>query len=415
MAHIPTSLPSLAKARKLIWIVIFAASIFVLGYYFGYKGYKVNLEKFSKVTITREVPGDKSELNFSLFWKVWDILASSYFDKTKLNPRKMVYGAIGGMVASLGDPYTVFLTPEDNKIVQEDLNGSFEGVGIQIGFKGTQLVVISPLPGSPAEKAGVKAGDFIIGIKDETKNIDKGTSGISLPEAVKVIRGKARTRITLVLLREAKGDPFEVEIVRERLEISSLSSSYVGEDEKILHVKISKFGQETFTQWQKTVQNAKGRDIKAVILDLRNNPGGYLQAAVDVASEFLKVGSSVVIEEHANGTKNEFKVERLGVFLDKAAIVLINQGSASASEILAGALRDGRKVKIVGEKSFGKGSIQEPKQIDGGAGLHITVARWLTPGGFWVDEKGLDPDVKIEDNSQTEEDEQLQEAIKLLQ
>ncbi|MFZ5932752.1 MAG: S41 family peptidase [Patescibacteria group bacterium] len=407
---------NLFALRKLLVAFVLAVLIFAGGYYLGVQGYRVNAKKFPKVTIDRQAPIDKSELDFSLFWNVWDTLSAKYFDKTKLNPAQMVYGAIEGMVSSLGDPYTVFLPPSENKVIQEDLNGSFEGVGIQIGFRGTQLSVIAPLAGSPAEKAGVKAGDFIISIKDEGKGVDRGTVGISLPEAVQIIRGRAGTKVTLTLLREGEENPIVVTLVREKLEIPSLIVSYVGEGNGIVHLRVLKFGGETGNEWDKTVKEIlKKPEVRAVILDLRSNPGGYLQGAVDVASEFLKVGSVVVTEERSDGSKNEYQVERIGLLTNTPVAILIDGGSASASEILAGALRDAKQVLLIGDKTFGKGTIQEPLQLKGGSGLHITVARWLTPSGYWVNEKGLEPDIKIEDNPDTRQDEQLEKAIEVLE
>ncbi len=307
------------------------------------------------------------------------------------------------------------MPPSENRIVQEDLKGSFEGVGIQIGFRGNQLAVVSPLPDSPAEKAGVLAGDYIIGIKDELKEMDRGTAGITLPEAVQAIRGPAGSVVTLTLLRNESEEPIIVDIVRISIDIPSLILGFVGPNESIAHIKLLKFGGETKAEWEKTVRDIlKKRNLVGIVLDVRNNPGGYLQGAVDIASEFLQNGSVVVIEEKSDGEKDEFKVERIGRFPNTPVVVLINKGSASASEILAGALRDAKGTRLVGELSFGKGTIQEPQQIENGAGLHITVARWLTPSGFWVNEGGLEPDVKLENNSETTEDEQLQEAIRLL-
>ena len=416
MMQIP-SLPriTLPLLRKILIVLVLSSALFGGGYYLGLQGYKADVKKFPKVTITREVPVDKQELNFSLFWRVWDTLAAKYFDKAKLNPAAMVYGAIEGMVSAIGDPYTVFLEPTENKVVQEDLNGSFEGIGIQIGFKGTQLAVIAPLPNSPAEAAGVKAGDFIIGIKDEGKNIEMGTVGISLPEAVQTIRGRAGTKVTLTLLREGEVEPIVVEMVRKELNVPTLILTYVGEGGSIVHIRLLKFGGETESEWQKAVKEISRKgEVTAVILDVRNNPGGYLQGAVDVASEFLKTGLVVVSEERSDGTKNDFKVERIGQLINTPLVVLVNGGSASASEILAGAVKDARGAKLVGEKTFGKGTIQEPLQLEGGSGLHITIARWLTPSGFWVNEKGLTPDFVVEDDPDTAADEQLNKAIELL-
>ena len=403
------------KVRKFILIVLACAILFGGGYGLGASGFKASLDKFPNVTISRTLPPNKQNVDFSLFWRVWDTLSAKYFDKAKLNPGKMVYGAISGMVAAIGDPYTVFLSPEENKIVEEDLNGTLEGVGIQIGYRGTQLAVIAPLPDTPAEKAGVKAGDFIIGIKDEAKDIDQGTSGMSVPDAVSIIRGRAGTKVTLTLLREATPEPVVVELTRARIDVPTLITTYVGEGESVAHIRLLKFGGETEAEWNKAVREILRKDsVEAVVLDLRNNPGGYLQSAVDVASDFLKTGSVVVTEERGDGTKNEFKVERLGLLTSTPTVVLVNEGSASASEILAGALRDVRKISLVGGKTFGKGTIQEPINVDGGAGLHVTIARWLTPNGTWVNEKGLEPDVVIEDDEATPQDEQLDKALELL-
>lgn len=400
---------TLNTARKVILLVLGFFVAFGIGYKVGFSG--ADFSAFPSVTISREVP--VKNLNFSMFWQIWDTLNSSYFDKSRLVPSKMVYGAIKGMVEAVGDPYTVFLPPSDNKISTEDLQGNFEGVGIQIGFKGTQLAVMAPLPDSPAQRAGVKAGDFIVGIKDEAKKIDRGTANISIFDAVEAIRGKAGTKVTLALLREGTEKPILVDLTREKINVPSVVVEYL-EGGKIVHLKLLKFGGETTGEWAKAVTEINSKNVDGVILDLRNNPGGYLQAAVDLAADFVPGGSVVTIEERSNGERHDYKTMRTGLFVNKKVTVLVNGGSASASEILAGALRDDKKIKLVGEKTFGKGTIQEPQTLDGGAGLHITIARWLTPSGFWVNEKGLEPDVKIKDNPDTKEDEQLQEAVKLL-
>lgn len=406
---------SFIKLRKILLFAFVIAFTFAFGFVLGNEGFKVRLESAKNIKITRELPPNKENVDFSLFWKVWDTLESQYFDRSKINRTDMVYGAISGMVSALGDPYTVFLPPSENKVVQEDLSGSFEGVGIQIGFKGSQLAVIAPLPDSPAEEAGIKAGDFIIGIKDEGKKIETGTIGITLPEAVKTIRGKAGTKVTLILTRDGVQTPLTIEVERKKLDVPSVMLSYTGKDDMVAHLRILKFGGETAVQWNEKVgEIVKNKNIKGIVLDLRNNPGGYLEGAVDILGEFVKTGSVSVIEERSDGKKKEFRTERIGKLMSIPLVVLINGGSASASEILAGALSDINKAKLVGEKTFGKGSIQEPIQINGGSGLHITVARWLTPNGIWVNGIGLEPDVKISDDEKTTEDEQLQKAIELL-
>lgn len=399
--------------RNLIITSIFALLVFASGYTVGRKGFVAEVAKPGKITINREIPANK-DVDFALFWKVWDSVSTSYYDKSKIDPQKMTYGAIQGMVAAIGDPYTAFLPPSENKVVNEDLSGSFEGVGIQIGFKGTQLAVIAPLDGSPAKKAGIAPGDFIVGIKDELKKVERGTVGISLPEAVELIRGKAGTKVTLSLIREGEIKPIIVDVTREKIDVPSVSISFL-KDKSVAHIKITKFGAETKAEWDEAVaQVIKTKETKAVILDLRGNPGGYLQSSVDIASEFIKSGMVVVKEEGTGESTSDYKVQRMGKLLDIPLVVLINGGSASASEILAGALRDDKRVKLIGETSFGKGTVQEPRDIENGAGIHITIAKWLTPNGTWVNEKGLIPDTVIKDDIATLEDEQLLEALKAL-
>lgn len=400
--------------RNLFFIIIFTVIVFSFGYTAGYKGFRASFEGYPKVTIDRITPQDKNDLDFSLFWQVWDSLQLKYYDPDKLIPSEMVYGAIRGMVAAVGDPYTAFIPPKEYKVVQEDLNGSFEGVGIQIGFKGTQLAVIAPLPDSPADLAGIKAGDLIVAIKDDLKAIDRGTVGINLTEAVQIIRGPANSKITLTLIREGESDPLVKEVVRKSINVPSVAVSYEGDEGSVAHVRILKFSGETQGEWEKFVPEILSRtNLKGIIMDVRNNPGGYLQGAIDLASDFLETGQTVVIEESGNSRKNEYLVEKLGRFRKTKLAVLVNEGSASASEIFAGAVKDNDRGKIVGTVTFGKGTIQEPQEVEGGSGLHITIARWLTPSGFWVNEVGLKPDIEVDDNEDTSEDEQLQEALRL--
>lgn len=400
--------------RNILLLSFLASGIFSLGFLAGRAGINPSLDSFPNVTISREVPAERGNLDFSLFWRVWDTLQERYYDDSKLVPAKMVYGAIAGMVAAVEDPYTVFLAPQENKIVQEDLQGNFEGIGIQIGFKGTQLAVIAPLAGSPAEKGGIKAGDYIIGIKDEGKDVDRGTVGITLPEAVQAIRGDAGSKVTLTILREGTDEPFVVDVIRESINVPSVVVEFIN-DGKVAHLKVLKFGAETEGEWDRAVANILRRsEVEGIVLDLRNNPGGYLQGAVDLAGDFLDSGSVVVVEESGNGNKEEFKSQGIPRLKNYNVVVLVNEGSASASEILAGALRDINSIRLVGETTFGKGTIQEPQQINGGAGLHITIAKWLTPLGIWVNDSGLKPDLEIADNAETEGDEQLDEATKLV-
>lgn len=402
------------KARNFILVILLVGISLSGGYYLGVQGYKAEFTKALEVKIDRQTPPDKN-IDFLLFWKVWDTLSSKYYDKTKLVPSEMVYGAIEGMVAALGDPYTMYLPPTQNKIVNEDLSGSFEGVGIEIGYRDSKLAVVSPLPDSPAEKAGVKPGDYIVHIKDAAKNVDVNAQGISLPQAVSYIRGTSNTKVTLTLIRDGNPDPIVVEITRAKLNVASVTLKFVGKDELVADIKVSKFGAETLGEWNKAIAEIQKKpNIKGIIIDLRNNPGGYLQAAVDLGGDFVSSGTTLVVQENGNGSRQEYKSVNFGRLQKIPVLVLINGGSASASEILAGALRDDRGFKLIGEKSFGKGTVQEPVEIPGGSGLHVTTAKWLTPKGTWVHGVGLTPDVVVADDEKTVEDEQLQKAIELL-
>jgi len=401
--------------QKLIVGFLVLLLVFFVGYGFGINGYASQNPLGRSVVIDRSDQDGHDEINFSLFWKVWDTLSASYFNQGKIIPEEMVYGAIKGMVSSVGDPYTVFLTPKQNKVVQEDLQGSFEGVGIQIGYIDFQLAVVAPLPDSPAQEAGIEAGDLILKIKDDSEDVDIETIGMSLPDAVNLIRGEAGSVITLTILRNGDAEPRDIDIVRSSIDLPSVILDFVGEDNSIAHIQIIKFSGETKAEWEDKLREIlKTPNLDGVILDVRNNPGGYLQGAVDLASEFLEIGEVVVIEQ-SNKDKVEYKVEMFGRLKDVDVVVLVNKGSASASEILAGALRDQLGALLVGEKTFGKGTIQEPLQLEDGEGLHMTIAKWLTPRGIWVnDEEGLTPDVLVEDNPDTESDEQLQRAIEEL-
>lgn len=385
--------------------------------------FKVPVKKVEVINkaevINKEKPADKEDVDFSLFWRVWQELETKYLDKGALDPKKMVYGAIVGMTSSLGDPYTVFLPPKENKTAKENLNGAFEGVGIRLGYKDeNKLAVIAPLKGMPAESAGVKAGDLILKIDDQD------TTGVSLPEAVELIRGPKGTKVKLTLLHEGAKEPYEVEIIRDTIVVPSVEVEFLdakgdktdGEGIEIAHLKLIRFGELTAKQWDESIEKIKDQSskIKGVILDVRGNPGGYLKGSVNLASEFLESGV-IVKQESADGSVETYSVNRRGRLTRIPMVVLIDQGSASASEILAGALRDYDRVKLVGEKSFGKGTIQEAEDLGDGAGLHITTAKWLTPKGTWVDENPLEPDFEVKnDPDKPEEDKQLEKAVEVL-
>lgn len=387
--------------------------VFLLGWQLGHRDLEIKLSNYRpSVSVINKEPPKSINLDFKLFWDVWDLLSRSYLDKKALDPQKLFYGAISGMVAAVGDPYTVFLPPEQQKYSQEELNGSFEGVGIQLGFnKDKRLTVIAPLLGTPAQKAGLKPEDLIIKIDG------KETTNMTLPEAVSLIRGPKGTKIDLTILREGESDPKVFTLMRDSIIVKSVSISFktTSSKKKVAIIKLSRFGERTRDEWNESIGSILSEGSQGVVLDLRNNPGGFLDGAVFIASEFLDWGD-VVLQENSKGEKTAFKVNRAGRLINMPMIVLINKGSASASEIVAGALQDRKRAKLIGEKSFGKGTIQEAEDLAGGTGIHITVAKWLTPNGRWVNEsQGLDPDVKIEgEKEDATKDPQLDKAIELV-
>jgi carboxyl-terminal processing protease len=358
--------------------------------------------------------GDK--LNLSLMWQVKDKLNQLFLEKDKLIDKNMEYGAIQGMVAALGDPYTVFLPPTNNKSANEDLAGEFGGVGISLGYKDNILAVMSPLPKSPAEKAGVKAGDLILKITDKNNNIDKDTSNMALDEAVSLIRGKMGTEVTLKMFREGKDAPYDVVLKRENIVVPSIELEWKEKNgKKVAWVKLYKFTERLFVEWPEKVEEINNEKAKGnfggIVLDLRNNPGGFLQASVLVASDFVKSGT-IVTQKSSDGREEKYNVvENKGNLLNDKLVVLINGGSASASEILAGALKEYNRAKLVGEKSFGKGTVQQPEDFKDGSGLHITIAKWLLPNGKNIHKEGVMPDIEVKSGDNPEIDVQLEKAL----
>ena len=366
-----------------------------------------------------QVLPEGNQFDLSLMWKVRNALSKDFLEGDKVKDEKsLMYGAVEGMVSALDDPYTMFLPPEENKSANEDLAGEFAGVGISLGYKDKTLAVMSPIAKSPAEKAGVKAGDLILKIVDKKNNIDKDTTGISLDEAVKLIRGDKGTEVTLTMYREGKAGTFEVTLVRDNIEVPALEFEWKENNgKKFAWIKFYKFSEQVFDEWPTIVQkinNEKGDNYGGIVLDLRNNPGGYLQASVLVASDFLTDGV-VVKQESTNGITETYTVDKTkGSLAKDKLVVLINGGSASASEILAGALKDYNRAKLVGEKSFGKGTVQETQEFKDGSGLHITIAKWLLPSGKNIHKEGIMPDVEVKAGEDPAVDVQLNKAIEVL-
>ncbi len=381
---------------------------FVLGWQIGHRDFKAKWtnNKFDLQVDNRQPPSQVN-LDFSLFWDVWSLLSKEYVDKKAIDAQKMYYGAIQGMVAALGDPYTVFLPPAAQKSTKEELGGEFEGVGMQLGYnKDKRLVVIAPLQGTPANKAGIKPGDFIVKIDD------KDAGGLSLPEAVNIIRGTKGTKVKIQIYREGDKEPKDLELTRDVIVVKSveLSKKTTTNGKTIAYIKLSRFGEKTFEEWDKAVSDALAMAPQGVIVDVRNNPGGFMEGAVYIGSEFISSGN-IVLQENSSGDRQGFPVKRPGKLLNLPLVVLINKGSASASEIVSGAIQDNNRGKLVGDQSFGKGTIQNTQDLPGGTGIHITIAKWLTPNGRWIHTTGLTPDVKVEYGDDETKDMQLEAAL----
>ena len=419
-----------SRIRTVILVLAFCIFALGIGYRLGERKAQIAVTADKRIIINQEPPVGAA-VNFSLFWDVWQRLTRSYIDKSALNPQKMVWGAIEGMVNALDDPYTVFLPPKDNKEFKADLGGQFEGIGAQLGIKDGHIIILAPLKGMPAEKAGIRAGDTIVNVNDES------TLGWTVEQAVAKIRGPRGTKVTLEILHEGSTKPISVTVTRETITVSSvdwwikqpaemtqiagaaLFKSLSAKAGKVIYISLSRFGDNTNDEWTKAVQDiatqyAKDKTIKGLIFDLRSNPGGYLESSVFIASEFIKSGT-IVSQVNSDGSRQDYTVEHAGKLLTVPVVVLVNKYSASAAEIVAGALRDYKRATIVGETSFGKGSVQTPEDLSDGSGLHITTGKWLLPKGDTIDKKGITPDVIVtEEGSTATSDAQLAKAVELL-
>ena len=350
------------------------------------------------------------KVDFSLFWEAYHKLQEKFVDKEKFDVQKMIYGAISGMVKSLEDPYIIFFPPEEAKRFEEDVKGVFEGVGMEIGIRKGQLQVIAPLEGAPAQRAGLRAGDKIIKIDD------KSTVDMTIEEAVNLIRGPKGTEVTLTIFREEWEKVREFKITRAKIEIPSLKWEIKNED--IAYLKLYHFSEKAGSDFEIAAFEILNSPAKKIILDLRNNPGGYLEVAQDIAGWFLEKGQTVVIEDFGQGKEqNKYLSQGPSRLLEYPLVILINEGSASGSEILAGTLRDNRGIILIGEKTFGKGSVQELERLREDSFLKITVAKWLTPKGQSITDVGLEPDRIVEMTEEDYEegrDPQLDEAIEII-
>lgn len=408
------------KNRRIFnrYLIFFIVIFFIVGSYsIGYNRGKSETSgeivqktiPINQAYIDNKLPGPDSKIDFSVFWKVWDLVKEKHVSKNTLDAQKMIYGAINGMLRATGDPYSYFFSPEESKSFAQDIEGSFEGIGAELGIKDNILTVVAPLDGSPAQKSGLMAGDKILKIDGKT------AADFGVDEAVDMIRGKKGTQVKLTILRSGEQETRDVMITRDVIEVKSVKLEF--KDDSIAYVKLTKFGENTNREFNDVAGQIISKNTKGIILDLRNNPGGLLDKAVDVASKMILKGEVVVLEEDSAGNKNSLKTEGGDKLSDIPTVVLINEGSASASEILAGALHDNREITLIGEKSFGKGSVQELIKLPGNASVKITVAKWLTPGGDYIMEKGISPDVEVgltTDDYNNNRDPQLDKAMEII-
>jgi carboxyl-terminal processing protease len=348
------------------------------------------------------------------FWQVWNLLDEKFVSSTTTDPltsEERVYGAIRGLVDSYGDPYTVFLPPQDASIFEEDISGNFSGVGMEVGIREDAVTVIAPLPDSPAEAAGILAGDVIARIDG------KSTDGMSIDEAVKLIRGPEGSEVTLALFREGDSEFQDVVVTRDTIVIPTIETSIQG---NIFVIKLFSFNALAEAEMQRALREYIESGKSEMILDLRGNPGGFLQSAVGIASYFLPAGKVVVREDFGEGEEERLyrsAGRQLGQFAPKEMVVLVDRGSASASEILAGALKEHRVATLIGSQTFGKGSVQELVSLDDESSLKVTIARWLTPEGTSISDGGLSPDIEVERTPQQfldGEDPQFDAALEFL-
>lgn len=361
---------------------------------------------------TTKVAGHE-DVDLQPLFKAWDLLDENFAPASTTEPsttEDRVWGAIQGLASSYGDPYTTFFPPAEKKLFDSQVQGDFQGVGMEVGIKNGFLTVIAPLKGSPAERAGMKSGDVVLKIDD------KDTTGITVEDAVGSIRGEGGTTVTLLVGRIDE-TPFEVKIVREKINLPTIET--ILRKDGVFVIRIFTFNANAAEKFREAVREFANSRSDKMVIDVRGNPGGYLEVAVDIASWFLPVGKTVVTEDY--GVKRLPDVSRsrgYDVFSDKLKLViLIDQGSASASEILAGALRDHGKATLVGARSFGKGSVQQLFNVTSNTSLKITIARWLTPNGLSISHEGLTPDIAVEvkkEDVEAGKDLQLERAAEFL-
>ncbi|MBI2551268.1 S41 family peptidase [Candidatus Uhrbacteria bacterium] len=396
------------RALLLVGLLLVGLVSFEFGSYWGrQEEARASVPVGEQTVVNRDVPpGTEADLDFQQFWEVWNLVKETFY-KQPVSDQDLYYGAVKGMVAGAKDDYTVFFDPEEAKMFTEQIEGSFVGIGAEIGLKDEQLVVIAPLPGTPAEKAGILSGDNILQIDD----VD--TRGMSVEEAVKRIRGEAGTIVKLTVGREGEDDSLTIAITRQKIVVDSVH--FAMDDKGIMTIGISTFNHDTTSLFQKAVQEALSKNAKGIILDLRGDPGGLLETAIQVASAW--VGREVVVVEKSQESTQPYGGVGAAQLQGIPTVVLVNGGSASASEIVAGALQDYGYARVVGEQTFGKGSVQNYLELPDGSAVKITIAAWFTPKGRTINKTGITPDdivpMTVED-FHAKKDPQLEKARSII-
>lgn len=355
------------------------------------------------------VTDPEDNVDISLLWSVWRLVNRNYIDTDQLNTTPMLYGAVSGLVDSLDDPYSVFMPPKENKEFRQSLNGTLQGIGAELTFRDEQIVVVAPIKGSPAERAGIQSEDIITHVDGESME------GFTLGDAVDLIRGPKGTDVTLTVNRD--GESIDITITRDEIRVPSTEfevKEYKGK--RFGYIALNRFGDTTTEEVKKEVEQFVAENVDGIIFDVRFNGGGYLDKAVDLASMFMRSGKVVSVARREGEPTHHYVTGR-PIAEDVPLVVLINEGSASASEILAGALQDAERATIIGQTSFGKGTVQEVFELPGGTSLRVTTAKWLTPSGKDLGKEGITPDIEVErtrEHIEAKEDPQLDAALDLL-
>lgn len=389
--------------------IILISGIFFIGVYFGYN-HRPEIDKVANVI--NKNPSIETEADFAPFWKAWNVLKEKSIYTSEITDQERIWGAIQGLAAASGDDYTTFFDPKDNKEFREEIKGSFSGIGAEVAIKDKILTVIAPLKDTPAWNAGIKKGDKILKID----NIS--TTDISADKSVSLMRGEKGTTVTLTILRDGEHQTRDIKIIRDTINIPTVETEKKEED-GIFVIKFYSFSENSDRLFANALQEFAKTGYHKMILDLRGNPGGYLNSAVNIGSWFIDEGKVIVSEDFGENKKPQvYRSHGPRVFNDKLQfIVLVDGGSASASEILAGALKEHGIATLVGEKTFGKGSVQELIDITDDTSLKVTIAKWLTPNGTSISKAGLEPDVKVPytlKDYEANKDPQMDKAVEIL-